>query len=115
MLVRVLDASRATPSPNSIHYAVEFARFDGVSDSGGVGRRIQQTLLTRRSPSDHRYATLELSIEQIDERRYHLTDLLDDFDGANDPDEIIFIAGQLIHQAGGLALASQRRWRGTGK
>lgn len=57
----------------------------------------------------------ELSVEQIDERRYHLTDLLDDFDGANDPDEIIFIAGQLIHQAGGLALASQRRWRGTGK
>ena len=57
----------------------------------------------------------EFSVEQIDERRYHLTDLLDDFDGANDPDEIIFIAGQLIHQAGDLALASQRRWRGTGK
>ncbi len=56
-----------------------------------------------------------LSTEQIDERRYHLTDLLDDFDGARDPDEIIFIAAQLIHQAGGLALASQRRWRGTGK
>ena len=56
-----------------------------------------------------------LSVEQINEHRYHLTDLLDDFDGANDPDEIIFIAGQLLQQAGSLALASQRRWRGTGK
>ena len=56
-----------------------------------------------------------LSAEQIDERRYHLTDLLDDFDGASDPDELVFIAAQLINRAGGLALASQRRWRGTGK
>lgn len=33
----------------------------------------------------------------------------------DDPDEIVFIAGRLIHQAGGWALASQRHWRGTGK
>ena len=56
-----------------------------------------------------------LSSAEIDERRYHLTDLLDDVNGARDPDEIIFIAGQLIHQAGALVLASQRQWRGTGK
>lgn len=56
-----------------------------------------------------------LSSAEINRLRYHLTDLLDDLNGARDPDEVVFIAGQLIHQTGGLVLASQRQWRGTGK
>lgn len=81
-----------------------------IRDSAGLAESVQAEAQGVIDAGPRR-----LSREQLDERRYHLTDLLDDLEGATDPEEIIFIAGQLIHQAGSLVLASQRHWRGTGK
>lgn len=57
----------------------------------------------------------ELTSEELLQRRYRLTDLLDDLRGTSNETEVIFIAGQLIEMAGELALLSQRRWIGSGK
>lgn len=52
---------------------------------------------------------------ELEQRRYRLTDLLDDFRGSSDSVEIAFIASRLVEEAGDLALRSARRWTGTGK
>ena len=49
------------------------------------------------------------------QRRYALTDVLDDLRGSSNQVEIVFIAGQLLQMAGELALVSERRWSGAGK
>jgi hypothetical protein len=56
-----------------------------------------------------------LSDEEREQRRYRLTDLLDDLSGASEFIEIVFIASHLVHEAGDLALRSERRWTGAGK
>jgi len=56
-----------------------------------------------------------LTDEERRQRRYRLTDLLDDLRGTSDSVEIVFIAGQLLDMAGELALLSERRWIGAGK
>jgi hypothetical protein len=49
------------------------------------------------------------------QRRYELTDLLDDLRGCADPVECTFIAGQLLQMSGELALLNEGRWIGSGK
>ena len=56
-----------------------------------------------------------LTNEERLERRYALTDLLDDLRGSTNQIEIVFIAGQLLEMAGERVLVSERRWTGAGK
>jgi len=56
-----------------------------------------------------------LTDEERGNRRYRLTDLLDDFHGSSNSVEIVFIAGRLVEEAGELALRSERRWTGASK
>lgn len=56
-----------------------------------------------------------LTSAELEQRRYFLSDLLDDLRGAIDPTETIFIASHLLEMAGTLLLMSEQRWTGTGK
>jgi hypothetical protein len=56
-----------------------------------------------------------LSVDELDQRRYRLTDLLDDFTSTKDVAELTFITGNLLNEAAELALCSSRKWLGTGK
>jgi hypothetical protein len=56
-----------------------------------------------------------LSCEELDQRRYALTDTLDDLRGTSDRVEAAFITGHLLAGASELVLLSQRRWTGQSK
>lgn len=58
---------------------------------------------------------LALSIEEVRRRRYELTDQLDDFIGASDPIELLFIGQQLVVGTSELALLSKSQWLASGK
>lgn len=53
--------------------------------------------------------------EQVELRRYALTDALDDLVGANDPDERDAVAGQVLQMVAELALNLKGSWQGRGK
>jgi hypothetical protein len=53
--------------------------------------------------------------EQLDKRRYALTDALDDLVGANDYDERDAVAGQVLLMVAELALNLRGAWQGRGK
>ncbi|MFJ9674854.1 nucleotidyltransferase domain-containing protein [Streptomyces sp. NPDC101221] len=53
--------------------------------------------------------------DEIDDRRYAITDLLDDLAGSADPSERLFVATELVHRTGELALAVSGSWAGGGK
>lgn len=53
--------------------------------------------------------------EELDRRRYLLTDLRDDLRGSTDETETAFIASKLFADAGELALLHGRHWIGDGK
>ncbi|GHF76781.1 nucleotidyltransferase domain-containing protein [Streptomyces thermodiastaticus] len=85
---------------------------DGVLlfDTDGLGTRIaaQARRLTAAGPPP-------APAEEIDDRRYALTDLLDDLAGSDDPGERLCIATELVRRTGELALALAGSWNGTGK
>ncbi|MBE1577247.1 hypothetical protein ACFORH_08715 [Amycolatopsis roodepoortensis] len=56
-----------------------------------------------------------MSAADLEDRRYLLTDLLDDLDGAGDPDELVFIADRLLIAVAELVLLTGGRWRSHGK
>jgi hypothetical protein len=56
-----------------------------------------------------------LSEEALEDWRYSLTDLLDDFLGGERRDEGIFIANRLAVEAADLLLLLHRQWHGDGK
>ncbi|HVQ88158.1 MAG TPA: nucleotidyltransferase domain-containing protein [Actinomycetes bacterium] len=56
-----------------------------------------------------------LSETERDDRRYALTDVLEDLMGTHDPDERDAIAGQALVLSAELALLVDRRWLGRGK
>ncbi|MFD5246157.1 nucleotidyltransferase domain-containing protein [Amycolatopsis sp. NPDC058340] len=56
-----------------------------------------------------------LSAAELEDHRYLLTDLLDDLDGASDPDELVFIADRLLIAVAELILLAGGRWRSRGK
>ncbi|MBT2411594.1 nucleotidyltransferase domain-containing protein [Streptomyces sp. ISL-12] len=56
-----------------------------------------------------------VSVEEIENRRYAITDLLDDLAGSNDQGERLFIATELVRRTGELALAIGGSWSGGGK
>lgn len=53
--------------------------------------------------------------EQLEYRRYALTDALDDLVGATDPDERDAVAGQVLLMVAELALTLRGGWQGRGK
>ena len=56
-----------------------------------------------------------ISIEEMERRRYALTDQLDDLIGATDPTELLYISQQLLVGASELALLSKTQWLASGK
>ncbi|MFJ6568813.1 hypothetical protein ACIQNU_15435 [Streptomyces sp. NPDC091292] len=56
-----------------------------------------------------------LSAEELDDRRYTITDLLDDLSATADRGERLFIAIELARRTGELALAVGGSWNGGGK
>ncbi|QNE74431.1 nucleotidyltransferase domain-containing protein [Streptomyces finlayi] len=55
------------------------------------------------------------TVEEIEDFRYSITDLLDDLAGCTDEGERLFIASELARRAGELALALGGAWGGGGK
>ena len=56
-----------------------------------------------------------ISIEEMERRRYALTDQLDDLIGATDPTELLYITQQILVGASELALLSKAQWLASGK
>lgn len=56
-----------------------------------------------------------LTPDERDDRRYFLTDLLDDFEGCDRPEELLYIAPELAAQAADFVLAFNGRWSTKGK
>ncbi len=56
-----------------------------------------------------------VSAEEIEDRWYAITDLLDDLAGCTDQGEQLFIATELARRTGELALAIRGSWGGGGK
>jgi hypothetical protein len=53
--------------------------------------------------------------EELDEKRYRLSDLLDDYEGTHDDAELTFIVASLIEEAAELELSASGQWLGSGK
>ncbi|WP_409491326.1 nucleotidyltransferase domain-containing protein [Amycolatopsis sp. cmx-11-12] len=79
-------------------------------DQDGFGHRIGEEARTRL-----RAGPPPLSASELEDRRYGLTGLLDDLEGADDPGELVFIADRLLIAVANLILAVRRRWRSHGK
>ena len=56
-----------------------------------------------------------LTTSELEDRRYGLSDLLDDFEGAASLGEGLFVAQRLAEEAAGFVLAVAGRWAGKGK
>jgi hypothetical protein len=79
-------------------------------DRDGAGARISshaKSLAAAGPPA--------VSVEEIENRRYALTDLLDDLAGCTDPGERLFICTELARRAAELVLALNTAWNGGGK
>lgn len=79
-------------------------------DTDGVGARLaaEARKLTAAGPPT-------ASAEEIDDRCYAITDLLDDLSGSSDQGERLFIATELARRTGELALVMGGSWGGGGK
>lgn len=85
---------------------------DGILlfDKDGVGTHLaaEARKLTAAGPP-------AASAEEIDDRRYAITDLLDDLAGSTDQGERLFIATELVRRTGELVLTAGGSWYGGGK
>ncbi|WP_124264426.1 nucleotidyltransferase domain-containing protein [Streptomyces sp. ADI98-10] len=85
---------------------------DGILlfDKDGVGTHLaaEARKLTAAGPP-------AASAEEIDDRRYAITDLLDDLAGSTDQGERLFIATELVRRSAELALTAGGSWNGGGK
>jgi hypothetical protein len=79
-------------------------------DQDGVGRRTQKEASARLQAGPP-----PLSTKELEDRRYLITDLLDDLIGSSDHAESIFIANRLLTAVSELILAMQRCWQSNGK
>lgn len=79
-------------------------------DADGVGARLRSEARQRLAAGPP-----PLPAEQLADRRYALTDALDDLRGCADPQERVFLAAQLLEQAALLVLLAEGRWLGSGK
>lgn len=81
-----------------------------LKDVDGMARQVQQDAEALISAGPEPLTQFEL-----DFHRYMLTDLLDDFEGSERPEETAFIAPLLLERSVELLLAINRKWTGKGK
>ena len=79
-------------------------------DRDGVGRRLREEASARLLAGPP-----PLSAAELEDRRYLITDLLDDLEGSSDHAESIFIATRLLTMVSELVLAVEGRWQARGK
>lgn len=81
-----------------------------IRNCGGIADLVRQHALDviRKGPEP-------LALEEIERQRYMLTDMLDDFTGANDRAELLVIAPLLADIAATLILNVHNQWLGKGK
>ncbi|AKI98002.1 MAG: nucleotidyltransferase domain-containing protein [Thermotogae bacterium] len=81
-----------------------------IRDTHGLGERIKERAceLLAKGPGI-------LSKKEIDDYRYSITDLLDDFSGSTKKEESIFIVERLVNNAVKLHLLANGQWVGKGK
>lgn len=79
-------------------------------DTDGVGARLgaEAARLAAAGPPT-------VPVEEIEDRRYAITDLLDDLSGSTGQGERLFIAMELVRRTSELALAIGGSWGGGGK
>ncbi|WP_329367645.1 nucleotidyltransferase domain-containing protein [Streptomyces sp. NBC_00669] len=79
-------------------------------DADGIGERIATASrkLAAAGPPP-------VTTQEIEDRRYAITDLLDDLDGSTDPGERLFICSELAVRTAELALAVNGSWDAGGK
>jgi hypothetical protein len=56
-----------------------------------------------------------LSAAEDEDRRYAITDLLDDLAGCTDPAELVFVGGAALQALAELILLRDRQWTSSGK
>jgi hypothetical protein len=81
-----------------------------LRDVDGMAGRVRadaEALLTRGPEA--------LTKDELDFRRYLVTDLLDDFEGSTRPEETVFVAASLLDHSIELLLAVNGKWSGKGK
>ncbi|MFI6586091.1 nucleotidyltransferase domain-containing protein [Embleya sp. NPDC050493] len=81
-----------------------------LADADGLGAALQreaQARLTAGPP--------QASPAELDDRRYALTDGLEDLRGCTDPEERVYLVADLLQRASELALLAGGRWLGGGK
>jgi len=81
-----------------------------LRDRDGIGTTVKQEAqaLIDRGPEP-------LTAPDLDNRRYMLTDLLDDFGDSEKPQEAVFIAAKLLEDSIDLLLAVNKKWSGKSK
>ncbi|WP_237710734.1 nucleotidyltransferase domain-containing protein [Saccharopolyspora spinosa] len=79
-------------------------------DRDGTGQRMGDDSRARL-----RAGPAPLSVEELENHRYLISDLLDDLTGCQDPDELVFIANRLLTAVAELVLLLRCRWLGNGK
>lgn len=81
-----------------------------MMDADGTGERLRaeaRVLLDAGPPLP--------TVTELEDRRYAVTDMLEDLISARDEDERLFVAARLLTGAGELALVVRNRWLGHGK
>ncbi|CAG6394852.1 hypothetical protein [Actinacidiphila cocklensis] len=82
---------------------------------GGVGRDGVGARISAHAKSLAAAGPPPTPTQEIDDRRYALTDLLDDLTGCTDPGERLFICTELARCTAELTLAINNAWNGGGK
>jgi hypothetical protein len=101
---RVEIAQRRSPLVHMCANGVVLFSRDGVAET----RQGQAKSLWADGPPP-------LQPGELDERRYRLSDLLDDFEGTHDDAELAFIVASLIQETAELDLSARGQWLGTAK
>lgn len=76
----------------------------------GVAERLQSKAIERLAKGP-----FSVSTEEMERRRYELTDQLDDLIGVTDSIELLYICQQILVGASELALLSKKQWLASGK
>jgi hypothetical protein len=99
------DAERRRPSlPNMVAESITLLDRNGTAESV----KAQARAILARGPQP-------LTLSEIEDWRYGLTDLLADFVGVTRHEEGVFVANDLAVEAANLTLRLNRHWLGTGK
>lgn len=101
---RMEIAQRRSPLVHMCAHGVILFSNDGAAEA----RQAQAKSLWAKGPPP-------LQPGELDERRYRLSDLLDDFEGTHDDAELTFIVASLIQEAAELDLSARGQWLGAAK